>query len=177
MLAHATRLASEMYGYSFGCAKAGLWHVANDTMMLYPEYMPGGDPGLVAGCLNRAAGQPCRAHSCHVSAGFPSVMHYGIQFDIGGLYSFHKQWFHEFDPLSCPHPETTTNRREAVGGLLPAPPHPSQLPGAQGMERLQHLYAAVTVATLNEAFCELHLKRCPLSAFLLQTCLQASSCA
>eukprot|EP00951_Prasinocladus_malaysianus_P010888 scaffold80225_cov35-Prasinocladus_malaysianus.AAC.1 len=31
---------SEMYGYSFGCAKAGVWHVANHSIMLYPEYFP-----------------------------------------------------------------------------------------------------------------------------------------
>ena len=39
---------SEMYGYSFGCAKAGLWHVANRTMMLYPEYLPTGEDSIAS---------------------------------------------------------------------------------------------------------------------------------
>jgi len=33
---------SEMYGYSFGAAKAGVWHVADDSSMIYPGYEPRG---------------------------------------------------------------------------------------------------------------------------------------
>lgn len=34
---------SEMYGYSFGAAKANVWHTCHHTAMLYPGYdTPGG---------------------------------------------------------------------------------------------------------------------------------------
>ena len=33
---------SEMYGYAFGAAKAGVWHAWDDTSMIYPSYEPGG---------------------------------------------------------------------------------------------------------------------------------------
>eukprot|EP00192_Tetraselmis_astigmatica_P004261 CAMPEP_0117679248 /NCGR_PEP_ID=MMETSP0804-20121206/17717_1 /TAXON_ID=1074897 /ORGANISM="Tetraselmis astigmatica, Strain CCMP880" /LENGTH=467 /DNA_ID=CAMNT_0005488665 /DNA_START=196 /DNA_END=1599 /DNA_ORIENTATION=+ len=139
---------SEMYGYSFGCAKADVWHVTNQTMMLYPEYHP---------------------------TGFPSVMHYGIEFHIGDGYNFHKHWFPYLDALKCPPWQTTAAaERSGLEGLLPAPPHPRELADEGSiMDKLQHLYAAATVATLNEALCELHLKRCELSQFLLDTCLEA----
>lgn len=29
---------SEMYGYSFGCAKANVWHITHSEHMLYPGY-------------------------------------------------------------------------------------------------------------------------------------------
>lgn len=31
-----------MYGYSFGAAKAGVWHKYDEESMLYPGYMPNG---------------------------------------------------------------------------------------------------------------------------------------
>jgi hypothetical protein len=34
---------SEMYGYSFGAAKAGVWHKYDEESMLYPSYMPNGE--------------------------------------------------------------------------------------------------------------------------------------
>lgn len=33
---------SEMYGYSFGAAKADVWHKWDATSMLYPSYVPAG---------------------------------------------------------------------------------------------------------------------------------------
>ena len=99
-------------------------------------------------------------------------MHYGIEFQIGEDYSFHKHWFPHLDALKCP-PWDTRSQTDRLEGLLPAPPHPSKLPdGPSEMDRLQHLYAAVTIATLNEALCELHLKRCDVSLFLMEICLK-----
>lgn len=34
---------SEMYGYSFGAAKAGVWHKSEVESMLYPGYQPVGE--------------------------------------------------------------------------------------------------------------------------------------
>jgi len=31
---------SEMYGYSFGAAKADVWHKYHTTAMIYPGYLP-----------------------------------------------------------------------------------------------------------------------------------------
>lgn len=94
-------------------------------------------------------------------------MHYGLLFNIGD-YKFDKHWFHGFNPLACPPFPGGTSK--PLGGVLPHPPRPSELPPGQGLVRMQHLYAAVTVTTLNEAFCELHLKRCPRDDELLETC-------
>lgn len=33
---------SEMYGYSFGAAKADVWHKYHTTAMIYPSYLPMG---------------------------------------------------------------------------------------------------------------------------------------
>ena len=35
---------SEMYGYSFGAAKADVWHKYHTTAMIYPGYRPLGKP-------------------------------------------------------------------------------------------------------------------------------------
>eukprot|EP00873_Tetraselmis_striata_P002928 jgi/Tetstr1/423192/TSEL_001312.t1 len=137
---------SEMYGYSFGCAKAGVWHTANYTMMLYPEYMP---------------------------TGFPDIMHYGILFNIGE-YRFDKHWYTNFDILSCPAPNPAPNPTHPLTGLLPPPPRPSELPPAAApLQRLRHLYAAATVALLNEAFCKFHMRRCQQTPELVRMCAQA----
>jgi peptidyl serine alpha-galactosyltransferase len=34
---------SEMYGYSYACAKADVWHVVDHSAMLYPGYTPVGE--------------------------------------------------------------------------------------------------------------------------------------
>jgi hypothetical protein len=41
---------SEMYGYSFGAAKAGVWHKYDEESMLYPSYMPNGERDRVRVC-------------------------------------------------------------------------------------------------------------------------------
>lgn len=39
---------AEMYGYSFGAAKANVWHKWADDFMLYPSYTPPGEQRLHA---------------------------------------------------------------------------------------------------------------------------------
>ena len=48
---------SEMYGYSFGCAEAGVNHTVSDKFMLYPGYKPQPEPS-------------------------PYVMHYGLMYHV-----------------------------------------------------------------------------------------------
>lgn len=36
---------SEMYGYSFGAAKANVWHKWDPEVMMYPGYEPAGEGG------------------------------------------------------------------------------------------------------------------------------------
>ena len=36
---------SEMYGYSFACAKSNVWHTWDETVMHYPTYTPSGGKG------------------------------------------------------------------------------------------------------------------------------------
>ena len=106
--------------------------------------------------------------------GIPSIMHYGLLFNIGN-YEFDKHWFQSFDPLACPPWNPSKNhggRSIPSGGILPPPPHPAALPlsSRPGFKRLQHLYAGATVATLNAAFCEGHRKRCPASDVIDHVC-------
>lgn len=44
---------SEMYGYSFGAAKAGVWHKYDEESMLYPGYVPNGEPKMKQRSLAR----------------------------------------------------------------------------------------------------------------------------
>ncbi|XP_010496313.1 PREDICTED: uncharacterized protein LOC104773407 [Camelina sativa] len=60
---------SEMYGYSFGAAEAGLKHKINDDLMIYPGYVP------------REGVEPV-------------LLHYGLPFSIGN-WSFTKLDHHE----------------------------------------------------------------------------------
>lgn len=49
---------SEMYGYAFGAAKAGVWHDTPSGAMLYPGYLPVGR----AARLLRFAPTACGSH-------------------------------------------------------------------------------------------------------------------
>jgi len=141
---------SEMYGYTFGCAKAGVWHTANYTLMIYPEYLP---------------------------AGIPSVLHYGLVYSIGD-YRFDKHWFYTFDPMRCPPWDSMLDDMgRPRAGILPTPPGPEQLPSGRGFKRLRYLYASYTPALLNEAFCELHLSRCQHTEELISLCRNVTSLA
>ncbi|KAK8335267.1 hypothetical protein V6Z12_A09G042800 [Gossypium hirsutum] len=66
---YGTGWISEMYGYSFGAAEAGLRHKINDNLMIYPGYTP--QPGVE-----------------------PILLHYGLPFSVGN-WSFSKLEHHE----------------------------------------------------------------------------------
>lgn len=68
---------SEMYGYTFACAEAGMDFQVSDKFMLYPGYaVPAPDP-------------------------WPVVMHYGITYNVFD-YAFDKHWYMATDMTSCP---------------------------------------------------------------------------
>ena len=60
---------SEMYGYSFGCAKAGVWHTTRSEFMLYPGYMARGVSGWAARCARCARWVVHALRSCGVLVG------------------------------------------------------------------------------------------------------------
>ncbi len=65
-----------MYGYVFGSAHAGVDHLVNRAMMLYPTYAPDPTP--------------------------PYILHYGLDIKIGPRYSFDKHHHVTADRLACP---------------------------------------------------------------------------
>eukprot|EP00803_Ostreobium_quekettii_P007841 evm.model.scf_634.5 EVM.evm.TU.scf_634.5 scf_634:44918-46053(-) len=67
---------SEMYGYVFAAAKAGVWHKVDRTAMLYP------------GMLN--------------PADIPRLLHYGLILKVKD-YSYDKHWHTMFDAFQCPN--------------------------------------------------------------------------
>lgn len=66
---------SEMYGYVFGAARAGVDHTVNRDMMLYPTYVPDGEP---------------------------YILHYGLEVKIGKTYVYDKHHHTTADMLACP---------------------------------------------------------------------------
>jgi hypothetical protein len=73
---HPRPWISEMYGYVFGSAAAGVDHTVNREMMLYPTYVPDAEP--------------------------PYILHYGLEIAIGGDYKFDKHFHTSADRLACP---------------------------------------------------------------------------
>ena len=75
---HPRPWISEMYGYSFGSAAAGVDHMVDHNLMLYPTYAPNPDFP-------------------------PSILHYGLEFKVGPVYAFDKHWHVTGDRLgACP---------------------------------------------------------------------------
>jgi hypothetical protein len=139
---------SEMYGYSYACAKSDVWHTVHRSAMLYPGY--------------------------EVSEA-PAVLHYGLVWDVVGpeKYSFDKHWHYDFDPLKCPPWDLSPGADGAAkGGLFPHAPSPKAFQ-TQGSLLLRDLLAVETPITLNAAFCERHRKKCPVSAQLDEECGRA----
>lgn len=66
---------SEMYGYVFGAARAGVDHTVNREMMLYPTYVPDEEP---------------------------YILHYGLEVKIGKTYMYDKHHHTAADMLACP---------------------------------------------------------------------------
>ncbi|KAL4443932.1 hypothetical protein ABPG75_011669 [Micractinium tetrahymenae] len=137
---------SEMYGYSYGCATADVWHTVHHTAMLYPGY---------------EVAEP------------PHVLHYGLLWHVPGTdYSFDKHWHYQFDPLSCPPWQIGTNPRESHKGLFAHPPHPRSFK-TSGAALLRDLMSIEAIITLNAAFCERFRRVCPPSEELERECGKA----
>ncbi|EFN59242.1 hypothetical protein CHLNCDRAFT_138234 [Chlorella variabilis] len=139
---------SEMYGYSYGCAAADVWHNVHHTAMLYPGY---------------EVVEP------------PKVLHYGLLWNVPGTdYSFDKHWHYSFDPLSCPPWEIGKSPRESRKGLFAHPPNARSFK-TSGAALLRDLMSIEVPLTLNVAFCERHRKYCPSSEELERECGKAEA--
>jgi hypothetical protein len=146
---------AEMYGYSFGCAAADVWHIATGRLMRYPGY-----------AVDREIYQDP-----------PSVLHYGILWEVAGTgYSFDKHWHYDFDALACPPWHMSDDPFHTKRGLFAHPPRPSSL-NTTGLELLRDLLAIEVLVTLNEAFCERHRHACPPSEELERECGKAEAIA
>lgn len=147
---------AEMYGYSFGCSRAGVWHRVHTTAMLYPGY----EVGL------EHFQEPVR------------VLHYGILWEVGAGsgYSFDKHWHYDFQALACPPWNLSSSPHSAKRGLFAHPPRPSSL-ATTGASFLRDLLAIEVISTLNEAFCDRHRKVCPPSEELERECGTAEEIA
>lgn len=102
---------SEMYGYSFGAAKANVWHRYHTTAMIYPGYLPIGtsqgrrlQPAWLADASRPAVNHNvalvvpgmCMMCDSPWDAEPPKVLHYGLlwEFEVGGRkYGFDKVLF------------------------------------------------------------------------------------
>ncbi|KAL4516545.1 hypothetical protein Ndes2437A_g00686 [Nannochloris sp. 'desiccata'] len=137
---------SEMYGYSYACAKSNVWHICHHSAMLYPGY---------------DVFEP------------PKVLHYGLTYEIKGTgYKFDKHWHYDFDPFQCPpwsFKPTGKGSKGSLGGLFFHPPRPSSLK-TKGAELLRDLLGLQVPITLNAAFCERHRAYCSPSEELEREC-------
>ncbi|KAG1673277.1 hypothetical protein FOA52_002557 [Chlamydomonas sp. UWO 241] len=145
---------SEMYGYSFACAKAGVWHTWDREVMHYPTYQT-------------------------TNGAVPKLIHYGLMFDIdGGAYKYDKHWYFDFDVRQCPPWDMTDpSGKTRKAGLFAHPPRVSALKRAEGARGTQLYYkdllAVETIATLNAGFCDYHVLHCPPSQQLYDECKMA----
>ncbi|KAL4524683.1 hypothetical protein Ndes2526A_g06797 [Nannochloris sp. 'desiccata'] len=137
---------SEMYGYSYACAKSNVWHICHHSAMLYPGY---------------DVFEP------------PKVLHYGLTYEIKGTgYKFDKHWHYDFDPFQCPpwnFKPTGKGSKGSLGGLFFHPPRPSSLK-TKGANLLRDLLGLQVPITLNAAFCERHRASCSPSEELEREC-------
>lgn len=135
---------SEMYGYSYACAAADVWHKVDFSAMLYPAYF---------------------------SATPPKVLHYGLIYTIANTnYTFDKHWHYDFDATACPPWDMNTDHPKK--GLFPHPPRASSFT-TKGEELLRDLLAIQVIVELNVAFCERHQVQCPASEQLEKECTYA----
>ena len=74
---------SEMYGYSFGAALAGVQHVVTHGVVKYPSEMGSGF---------RSAGMQVKE---------PYIIHYGIDFSIDSTYNWNKMSYQKLDLYAC----------------------------------------------------------------------------
>lgn len=134
---------AEMYGYSFGAAKANVWHHGDEHSMLYPGYTPGG---------------------------IPKVLHIGLEWEVQG-FKFDKHWYTSFTPFKCPPWDLTPKNPQE--GLFPHPPRPKELTAKLFIERYRDLISVEAVAALNAGLCFWYRRRCPSSEQLEKECSKA----
>lgn len=135
---------SEMYGYSYACSAADVWHKVDFSAMLYPAYF---------------------------SATPPKVLHYGLIYTVSNTnYTFDKHWHYDFDATACPPWDMSTDHPKR--GLFPHPPRASSFI-TKGEELLRDLLAIQVIIELNVAFCERHLVNCLPSEQLQKECAYA----
>ena len=97
---------SEMYGYSFACATADVWHTCPKGMMLYPGYEVTGMWILISffsqwSMQNLMAASPFSLYLLFAEE--PYVLHYGLLWNVADSdYQFDKHWYYGFDPFKCP---------------------------------------------------------------------------
>ncbi|KAK9809464.1 hypothetical protein WJX73_010859 [Symbiochloris irregularis] len=141
---------SEMYGYSFGCSAADVWHHTDASSMLYPGYVPRDVTDL------------------------PRVLHYGLRWDIEGdsPWEFDKHWYQGFDVLACPPYPAMQPKERPMQGLFQHPPHPSTLK-THSMNYVRDLLSIEVIATVNEAICEYHQRTCPPDEEMEAQCAKA----
>lgn len=147
---------SEMYGYSFGAAKAGVWHRVDYNAQLYPGYQ---------------------------AFDKPLILHYGRMWELtpahGPAWRYQKHWFRNFKATQCPpwpHLGMELSGQDVApqvtGGLFPPPPHPAEFAHLPPPERYKELLSIQVIATVNAALCERHLAKCPPSQELNEQCDQ-----
>eukprot|EP00879_Flechtneria_rotunda_P011174 GHRR01011672.1.p1 GENE.GHRR01011672.1~~GHRR01011672.1.p1 ORF type:complete len:475 (+),score=141.48 GHRR01011672.1:1450-2874(+) len=132
-----------MYGYSFGAAKSGIWHIWKEDFMLYPSYTP---------------------HS------IPYVMHYGLIYHVAN-WTFDKHFYFDFDAHKCTPWDLTKEKPKA--GIFPPPPHPDKLSKKDFLARYRDLLSVSVITIVNAALCDYHVRNCPPSAQLAEVCNQA----
>jgi hypothetical protein len=133
---HPRPWISEMYGYVFGSAAAGVDHTVNREMMLYPTYVPDAEP--------------------------PYILHYGLEILIGDDYKFDKHFHTSADRLACP--VKLFDPPPDVSAVLAKKYPGGQGQPLREKERLE--LAAFTITSLNAALSEFgggigHCPVCP----------------
>lgn len=132
---------SEMYGYAFAAAKSNVWHRWDLVTMTYPKYL---------------------------LRGIPKLIHYGLLFEVNE-YKFDKHWHYDLDVTVCP-PWDLKDFKKRPGGIFPHAPRPSELQSTPFYKYYINLVAIETVAILNAALCDFHVKHCPPSEQLTEVC-------
>lgn len=94
-------------------------------------------------------------------------MHYGLLFDIEEEYKYDKHWYYDFDITICPPWDLSSPSKS---GLFPHPPAISELKDRDAKALYRNTLSIDTINTLNEALCELHLRRCSPSSELVREC-------
>ena len=141
---------SEMYGYVFAAAAAGIWHRVDSTMQYYPSYSP---------------------------KDIPILTHYGLRMNLGN-YTFDKHDHFMFQSFFCPPWNLEAGRQERENkGLFPHPPSPDEIETKDPRKRYGQLMIIETINVLNQALCDRHRRKCPSSTQLTAECAKVDDIA